>query len=163
MPTASNTSPIFNLACIERLPLLREQFGDVWIPKAVEAELRRIPDDAVRQAVERAFGDGWLKMQPASNTALISLLSVELHAGEAEAIALALEMKADRVLVDERDGRMLARRLGLHVTGVLGVLLRAKQTGRLKAVKPEIQALRAKARFFIAPELEKAVLTKAGE
>lgn len=44
MPAVSNTSPISNLACIGRLDLLREQLGEVWIPFAVEAELRQIPD-----------------------------------------------------------------------------------------------------------------------
>jgi predicted HTH domain antitoxin len=53
-PAVSNTSPIFNLACINRLPLLPEQFGDVWIPKAVDDELRKIPDNLTRQTVERA-------------------------------------------------------------------------------------------------------------
>ena len=163
MPAVSNTSPIFNLACINRLPLLPEQFGDVWIPKAVDDELRRIPDTLTRQTVEQASQDGWLKTRRASNASLITLLTVELHLGEAEAIALALEMKADRVLIDERDGRLRARQLGLHVTGVLGILLRAKMTGRLQAVRPEIQALRTRAHFFVAPELEAAILAQAGE
>jgi predicted nucleic acid-binding protein len=51
----------------------------------------------------------------------------------------------------------------LSLTGVLGVLLRAKRTGKLKAVKPEIDASRKEARFFIAPALESVVLAKAGE
>ena len=94
---------------------------------------------------------------------MISLLRVDLHQGEAEAIALALEMKTDRLLIDERDGRMAARQLGLPVTGVLGVLLRGKKTGRIPRVKPELDALRTKAHFFIAPELEAAILADAGE
>ena len=88
---------------------------------------------------------------------------MELHLGEAEAIALALEMNADRGLIDERDGRLRAHQLGLHVTVVLGILLRAKMAGRLQAVRPEIQALRTRAHFFVAPELEAAILAQAGE
>ena len=163
MPTVSNTSPIFNLGCIERLDLLPEQFGDIWIPEAVAAELRDVPDDAVRRKIEQAKASGWLKSRPASNAALVSLLTADVHLGEAEAIALALEMKADYVLIDERDGRRLARQLGLHLTGVLGVLLRAKTMGRLRSVKAEIEALRTKAHFFIAADLERAVLSRAGE
>jgi predicted nucleic acid-binding protein len=163
MPTVSNTSPIFNLACIERLNLLHEQFGQVWIPNAVEAELRHVPDSTVRKMIEQARRTGWLKQRPASNAPLVALLTLELHQGEAEAIALALEMNADHVLIDERDGRILARQLALRLTGVLGVLLRGKMVGRLESIKSEIEALRAKAHFFIAPELEAAVLTKAGE
>ena len=163
MPAVSNTSPIFNLACINRLPLLPEQFSDVWIPQAVDDELRKIPDKLTRQTVEQGIQDGWLKTRMASNASLVSLLMAEIHLGEAEAIALALEMKAARVLIDERDGRLRARQLGLQVTGVLGILLRAKMTGRLQAVRPEIQALRTEAHFFVAPALEAAILAQAGE
>src|SRR5713101_4181029 len=157
MPAVSNTSPIFNLACINHLNLLRTQFGDVWIPQAVQDELRNVPDRAVRNTIDEASEAGWLKTRRASNASLVSLLAVELHPGESEAIALALEMKT-RLLIDERDGRRLARQLGLDLTGVLGVLLRAKRTGQISAIKPEIEALRIKAHFFIAPDLEMAVL-----
>ena len=53
--------------------------------------------------------------------------------------------------------------VALTVTGVLGILLRAKRAGKIPALRPEIQALRNKARFFIAPSLESQVLTAAGE
>jgi predicted nucleic acid-binding protein len=46
---------------------------------------------------------------------------------------------------------------------VLGILLRAKKEGQIKAVKPEIDALRNKARFFITPALEAEILKAAGE
>jgi uncharacterized protein len=163
MLAVSNTSPVFNLACIERLTLLHDQFDTIWIPSAVEAELRSVPDEAVLKIIEQAKQAGWLKAQAASNADLISLLSVELHQGEAEAIALALEMKADRLLIDEKEGRALARQVGLRMTGVLGVLLRAKKIGRIKAIKPELEALRTKARFFVASALETAILAEAGE
>ena len=65
--------------------------------------------------------------------------------------------------MDEREGRSLARQLGLAVTGVLGVLLRAKKNGQIKAVKPEIEALKTKARFFISPTLQTSILASAGE
>ncbi len=86
-----------------------------------------------------------------------------LHKGEAEAIALAVDLKADTVIIDEQEGRRLATQTGLTVTGVLGVLLRAKLAGQIPAVKPEIRALREYARFFVAPSLEAKVLSSAGE
>ena len=55
------------------------------------------------------------------------LLAADLDPGEAEAIALVLELSADLILLDERDGRSVAERAGLRVTGVIGVLLRAKR------------------------------------
>jgi len=57
----------------------------------------------------------------------------------------------------------MARQLGLSLTGVLGVLMRAKREGQFAAVKPEIDALKSKARFFISTALETAILTNAGE
>lgn len=163
MPAVSNTSPISNLAWIGHLNLLRDQFREVWIPRAVEGELQNIPDPAVRLVVDAVLRAGWLKVRSASNAALVSLLNVELHPGEAEAIALAVEIKPEWLLIDEREGRSKARQLGLPLTGVLGVLVRAKKLGQIQALKPEIDSLRKKARFFIAPSLEAAILTQAGE
>ena len=126
-------------------------------------ELQNIPDAAARKVISAAKSDGWLKSRVASDTILVDLLMADLHAGEAEAVALALEMKGSYLLIDEKEGRTMARQVGLSVTGVLGVLLRAKTTGKLNALKPEIEALRKNARFFIAPALESAVLAEAGE
>jgi uncharacterized protein len=94
---------------------------------------------------------------------LLRLLLLQLHQGEAEAIALATELKADMVLIDEQEGLQLASKTGLAVTGVLGILLRAKRAGTLTAVKPEIELLRSKAHFFIAAPLEARILSAAKE
>lgn len=91
------------------------------------------------------------------------MLSVHLHRGEAEAIALAADLKCDVVLIDEQEGRQFATQAGLTVTGVLGILLRARLRGDISTLRPEIQALRDKARFFIAPALEARVLRGAGD
>jgi len=67
------------------------------------------------------------------------------------------------VLIDESEGREVARQARLSVTGVLGVLLRAKRAGQISAIRPEIQRLRIEAHFFVAPSLETSVLAAAGE
>ena len=95
MPAVSNTSPIFNLACIDRLALLHNQFGAIWIPSAVDTELREIPDRAIRSGVDDARTGGWLIVRPTTEADLVKLLTVDLHQGEAEAIALAVETKSD--------------------------------------------------------------------
>lgn len=59
-------------------------------------------------------------MQPTSNKALVQLLKQTLDGGKAEAISLALELQAEWMLLDERDGRKKAKALGVQVTGVLG-------------------------------------------
>ncbi len=98
-----------------------------------------------------------------SRSHLLLTLSSRLDQAEAEAIALATEINADVVLLDERDGRRIAKQVGLPTTGVLGLLLRAKLNGEIPALKPEIQLLRTRANFFIAHQLESEIPSFAGE
>jgi predicted nucleic acid-binding protein len=161
MLVASNTSPISNLAIIGRLNLLRSQFGGIWIPPAVQSELDQLAHAVARQEIQQALRDGWIKPKALQADKVARLLASTLDPGEAEAIALALELSADLILLDERDGRSAAERAGLRVTGVLGVLLRAKNNGPIQLIKPEVEALRSRARFFLSARLEE--LEIAGE
>ena len=162
MLVVSNTSPLSNLAIIGRLELVREQLGNVVIPPAVRAELGRNPHPAARAALEAAIQEGWISVRPLAG-ALPGNLAASLDLGEAEALALAGESKAALVLLDESAAREMARQLGFNFTGALGVLCRAKQTGRIASLKVQINRLRAEARFFINPALEKALLISVGE
>ncbi len=163
MLAVSNTSPISNLASIGRLELLKSQFSTIWIPDAVVNELAAHPDPAAREAIQNAIRENWLKVETLQDSRLLRVLLLQLHLGEAEAIALATVLNAGIVLIDEQEGRQLASKTGLAVTGVLGVLLRAKRKGEIAAVKPEIDLLRSKARFFVSPSLEAKVLAAAEE
>jgi uncharacterized protein len=163
MRAVSNTSPISNLAAIGRLSLLQAQCTELWIPSAVSQELAAHPDPATLTAIQAALDEQWIRVAHPAATPLLKVLLLHLHAGEAEAIALATDIKADMVLIDEQEGRQWAVESGLPITGVLGILLRAKQIGQIAALKPEIQSLREKARFFITSSLETKVLSAAGE
>jgi len=163
MRVVSNTSPVSNLAAIGRLDLLRAQFREVLVPEAVARELENIPRPSAGALIEQAIREGWIRIQAVGQERIIRLLASGLHPGEAEAIALALETGADIVLLDERDGRSMAVRLGLRVTGVLGVLLRAKRTAGISSLRSELEALRSTAGFFIASRLEEEILKSAGE
>ena len=163
MLVASNTSPISNLAVIGRLSLLRSQFREIWIPGAVQSELHQLSDPTALKEIQQALQDGWIKPRALREDHVARLLAAALDPGEAEAIALALELPADLILLDERDGRSAAERAGLRVTGVLGVLLRAKDDGQIQLIKPEIVALRAQARFFLSARLQEKILALAGE
>ena len=124
MLAVSNTSPISNLASTDRLVRLKSQFSTVSIPNAVANELATHPGPAAREAIQNAIPEGWLRIETAQDSPLLKILLLQLHSGEAEAIALATDLKADIVLIDEQEGRQLASKAGLAVTGVLGVLLR---------------------------------------
>ncbi len=163
MRAVSNTSPLSNLAIVGQLHLLKRQFQKIVIPDAVGEELRFLPDETARESLDLAKSEGWLEIARPANKALIESLQSTLHLGEASAIALATEIKPDFLLIDEREGRQAAQRLGIEVRGVLGILLRAKFTGDLPAIRPTIDRLETDAGFRIAPALREKVLQSAGE
>jgi predicted nucleic acid-binding protein len=163
MPVVSNTSPLLNLAAIGHLAFLQQQFERVWIPAAVHAELRVEEDLPGSQAAREAIAAGWLRMQEVPDRALVGILERDLDAGEAEAIAMAVHMKADLVLIDEREGRRIAKSLGLKVTGVLGILLRARSEGRLASMRSALTPLQEQVGFRIGQDLLARILREAGE
>lgn len=162
MPVVSNTSPVLNLAIIGQLSLLREQFGEIWIPAAVLEELRVEEDLPGSQAVGEALEAGWLRVEEVKDQALAQVLQRDLDRGEAEAIVLAVQVKAERVLLDEREGRRVAKSLGLEVAGVLGVLLRARREGKLPELQRVMDELRERAGFRIGAELYADLLRESG-
>jgi uncharacterized protein len=163
MLVASDTSPICNLAIIGRLQLLRSQFGEIWIPGAVKCELDQHHHAGALKEIQEAFQEGWIKTKVLKLDQVARLLRATLDPGEAEAIALALELQADVILIDERDGRSAAERAGLRVTGVLGVLPRAKESGQVESIRLELDALRTRAHFFLSAALTASALKAAGE
>lgn len=156
-----DTSPINNLAAINHLHLLQQLYGTVLIPEAVYRELTD-PNFPVAGAIEvQTFI--WIQTRPVQDRTLVEALSNELDIGEAEAIALALETKAEQVLIDERRGRMVAARLNLGYTGILGILVEAKSQKLIFAVKPLLDALINQAGFWVAEPLYKRVLQLVDE
>ena len=161
MIVVSDTSPINNLAAIDQLHLLQQLYGTVLIPEAVYQELTD-PDFPVAGAKEvQTFT--WIQIRAIEDRTMLKALSSELDPGEAEAIVLALEMKAEQVLIDERRGRMIAARLNLHYTGILGVLVEAKSQGFISTVKPLLDDLINKAGFWVTEPLYKSVLRLVNE
>ena len=159
----SDTSPLLNLAIIGQLSLLHQQFGEVRIPPAVVGELRIDEDLPGSRAVREAIEDSWLQAGEVEDHALVKTLQRDLDKGEAEAIALALQVEADWIVLDEREARRVAKSLGLKVTGVLGILLRTKQEGHLPSLQESMARLRDKAGFHIGAELFADILQKSRE
>ena len=163
MPIVSNTSPVLNLAIVDHLSLMHEQFGKILIPQAVFEELRVEEELPGSQSIREAIEKGWLRIKDVKDQIFVKMLRADLDKGEAEAIALALQMNAECILLDERDARRVARSFGLKVTGVLGVLLRAKKEGKLSELRREMEELRREAGFFIGMELYVELLRESGE
>lgn len=88
---------------------------------------------------------------------------LRLDEGESESIALAVELEADLILLDEQDGRRLAQQQGLRLMGVVGVLLLAKQQGLIDAIRPFLDALRNEAGFWLGADVYRLALEKARE
>ncbi|MEO6750978.1 MAG: DUF3368 domain-containing protein [Chthoniobacteraceae bacterium] len=152
MLVVSDTSPVTALLQTGLAHLLPALFRQIIIPPAVLAELERA----------HAVLPGWLEVR----TPLAipdSLRAAHLDPGETEAIAIAMELAADAILIDEQMGRRAAHGLHLSIMGLLGVLLLAKRTGHLASVRPAILALRQDAGCWFAEPLVADVLRAAGE
>lgn len=161
MIVVSNTSPIFYLSTIGQLDLLRQLYGEIIIPNAVFNELTNVGNTDASAAIVPTIS--WIQAQPVSDQAFINTLRVELDPGEAEAIALAVELNANRLLIDERLGRAAAMRSALQVTGVLGILIAAKRRKLIQEVKPLLDALIEQVGFWVDERLYAEVLQTVGE
>lgn len=160
MRVVSDTSPISNLAIIGRLNLLTRLHGTVIISPVVADELARLRHADGRAEIEAAIAAGWLKVESPTTT-LPPLPS--LHAGEMESIALAASHPGTLLLMDETEGREAARLQAISVTGAIGVLMTAKRNGWISELKPELLALRERARFFLSERIFREALTSVGE
>lgn len=161
MTVVSNTSPLTSLAAIGQFELLRELFGQIHIAQGVWSELnhggRRHPGS---HEVENA---SWVDRREVENRTFVTILRRDLDRGEAETLALAVELKADLVLLDEQEGRHAASRLGFQCLGVLGILLQAKRLRKIAEIRPHLDALRQQAGFYLGDHLYRDVLEQAGE
>lgn len=159
----SDTSPLSGLAITGHLALLQQLYDQVIIPAAVADELKRGGQDDPR--INAALAPDWITIQRPQNSALVTALQADhnLDRGESEAIALALELEADELLIDERLGRREANRLGLSITGLLGILLVAKQRRLVPSIRPILDDLINEAGFWVSRPLYAEVLALAGE
>lgn len=163
MRVVSNTSPLSNLAIVGRLGLLRAKYGRVVIPEAVERELSRLTHPAAAMALRQALADGWLTVEAVADRTLIPLLRARVDEGEAEAIELARQTKAGLLLIDDMDGREVAREEGLPFVGLVGLLAEERLAGRIPSLKAELDLLRRESCFFLSTDLEERVLRQVGE
>jgi len=141
-PVVANASPLIGLAAINRLPILRDLWGEIILPEAVYREV--VIDGAGRTGstpVAQACGD-WMRIMAAQDRQEVSALRAVLDEGEAEVIVLGQELHAGLLLLDNREPRVFARGLDLPVMGTLGVLLAGWRRGLVKEPLHDAQRLR---------------------
>jgi predicted nucleic acid-binding protein len=132
---------------IRRLELLPELFGEIFVPPAVAGEFG---------------GDfAWLKVQRPADANYVAALKLQLDDGEAEAIALAKELGCV-VILDDLPARRVARMQNQRFVGLIRLLMLAKTAGKLAAIRPVIESLRA-AGFFMSEALVAEALRLARE
>ena len=155
----SNTSPMQYLYQAGLLDLLPALYGRVVVPEAVAGELREGLTRGVELPDVAALS--WAEVRAPKERTVLPLVS-DLGPGEREALALAVETPDSLVIVDDALARKHALLLGVSFTGTLGVLLKAKRSGHLKAVGPALDKLDALG-FRLSSETRAAALKLAGE
>jgi predicted nucleic acid-binding protein len=154
-----STTPIIALAIADQLTLLQHLYSQITIPPAVQAEV--IAGGTSGVGVQELQAASWVRVMPLQDPRRADLLT-DLDRGEAEVLALAQELNAGLVIIDERLARRHARNLGLPLTGTLGVLLRAKQLHLIPAVQPLITAIQ-NGGIWLSDSLVAEALTLARE
>jgi len=145
----ADTSCLILLQKINELSILEKLYTSVSItPQIAEEYGTTLPD--------------WIRIEIPGDRNYQEILETSLDPGEASAIALALENKNSLLIIDDLKGRRIAVKLGLKITGSLGVLISAKKSGQLKSIKPIIEKIRA-SDFRISAKLEEAILKLSDE
>lgn len=157
-PVILNNTPLVALHSIGQLRLLRELYTEVLIPTAVQYEFLAVESKDRQLALDEA---PWIKTEALADQRH-ALVYIGLDRGEAEVLALAVELKARLVVIDERKGRHYANRLGISLTGTIGVLLAAKEKGLITAIFPSIEQLFNKG-LYLSPTVVERALEIAGE
>jgi predicted nucleic acid-binding protein len=145
----SDTSCLILLDKIEELSLLEKLFEQVITTQIVADEFGKpLPE--------------WMLIENPKDKINQIILEATLDKGEASAIALAMEQTDCLLIIDELKGRKLAKKLGLNITGTLGLIIEAKNSGHISSVQPVLQKIK-QTNFRISEELKKAILSQAGE
>ena len=145
----SDTSSLIALTNIGELELLKKVYEEVVItPDIAEEYGQETPD--------------WIRIEQIKDIQKFRLLNLELDKGESSGITLALENEPSLLIIDEKKGRGIAKKLGIKITGILGVMIRAKEIGVINRIKPLIEKLE-KVDFRMSERLKNQILERVGE
>lgn len=148
-PAVADASVLIAFSEIGLLGLVQELFREIVVPPAVVTEV--IP----------ALGvvPGWMiEIQPSR----IHDAAQRLDAGKCEALSLAIELSASKLLIDDLQGRRLAEQLHVPIVGSVGILQAAKEQGHIENVRPHLDAMR-RASLYLKDSVYLRILQAAGE
>ncbi|MCB0635192.1 MAG: DUF3368 domain-containing protein [Lewinella sp.] len=145
----ADASCLIALLRIDQLEVLHSLYQEILITSIIWDEVGEVLPD-------------WIAVEAVEDQQKVKLLELELDQGEASAIALALQMEDPLLIIDEKKGRAVAKRLGLRVTGTLGIIVKAKERGYLSAAKPVLDRLMDEG-FRMSDLLFKQILHHLGE
>lgn len=160
MTVVSNSGPIIHLSMGRQIGLLPHLFGEVLVPRTVYREV--VEDGAGLPGSTELRTATWARVVEVDLASLARLAREHLDPGETAAIALSVQERAERLLVDDREARDVAARLGLPVIGTLGILLAGLRVGALERIAPVLAHMKQRG-FWMSPQLERDVLRQAGE
>jgi len=157
----ANSSVLIALSSIGKLNLLRDKYKNIIIPKAVWSEVVETSwgepgSDEVRKA-------NWIEVLEIKDNNLFMAINESLDYGEAEAIVLAIELKADMILLDEKDARIIADRFNIVPLGTIGILIWAKKANKIESLKKELDKLKNEGNFRISPKVYHRALKAVDE
>ena len=145
----SDTSSLIALINIGELELLKRVYDAVVItPEIAEEYGIETPD--------------WIRIEAVKDEQKLKLLNLELDRGEASGIALAMENDDSLLIIDEKKGRGIAKKLGIKISGILGVMIRAKETGAIDRMNPLIEKLE-RVDFRMSASLKTQILRRVRE
>lgn len=123
-----NSTPLIALSKVGRLELLKQMYGEIYIPDAVFREVT-MKNDSVREEIMKSI---WIHIETVKNNRDRRMYSAKLHAGEVEVMILAQESDTDSlVVIDDYAARKTAEFLGLNLTGTVGMLIKAKRQEKM--------------------------------
>ncbi len=145
----ADTSCFILLTNIGELDLLQQLYGKVHTTIEVANEFAKpFPD--------------WVVVEYIANDHQMQLLELQIDKGEASAIILALNYENHIIILDDYKARKIAKQLYLHVTGTLGVIIKAKLNGIIPSIKPILEKIKS-TNFRISDEVASAALNEAKE
>lgn len=145
----SDTSCLIVLSKIGEIELLKKVYEHIVTTTDIAAEFgEALPD--------------WINVLLVNDLLRQQLLEMQIDKGESSAIALALETNESTLILDDYKARKVANQLGLHFTGTIGVIIKAKLCGKIESIKPILLKIK-QTDFRISSELERQALIEAQE